>query len=65
VSRECSVPMYAVAGIFARENGQGLFFSPETAVDAGTTSAAVPPDKTDPETTPPTTPPRPKLQIVK
>ena len=64
VSLECSVPIYAVAGVFARENGQGLFFAPETAGDA-TTVAAVPPDKTDPETTPPTTPPRPKLQIVK
>src|SRR3954469_17703055 len=26
VSRECSVPIEAVLGIFARENGQGLFF---------------------------------------
>src|SRR6185295_583276 len=24
VSRECSIPIAAVAGIFARENGQGL-----------------------------------------
>src|SRR5918992_6395501 len=30
VSRECSVPIEAVLGIFARENGQGLFFPPET-----------------------------------
>jgi len=26
VSRECSVPMSAVRGIFARENGEGMFF---------------------------------------
>lgn len=26
VSRECSVPMCAVRGIFARENGEGMFF---------------------------------------
>src|SRR5918997_4527382 len=26
VSRECSIPVEAVLGIFARENGQGLFF---------------------------------------
>jgi stringent starvation protein B len=26
VSRECSVPMAAVRGIFARENGEGMFF---------------------------------------
>ena len=30
VSRECSVPIEAVLGIFARENGQGLFFEVET-----------------------------------
>jgi len=26
VSRECSVPMTAVRGVFARENGEGMFF---------------------------------------
>jgi stringent starvation protein B len=73
VSRECSVPMTAVAGIFARENGQGLFFAPESDVATGATGAigvsATPAHgaahKPDPETPPPTTPPRPKLQIVK
>ncbi len=39
VSRECSIPMSAVAGIFARENGQGLFFSPET--EAAADGAAI------------------------
>ena len=29
VSRECSIPVEAVLGIFARENGQGLFFPVE------------------------------------
>ena len=29
VSRECSIPVAAVSGIFARENSQGLFFPPE------------------------------------
>ncbi|OGA52093.1 MAG: ClpXP protease specificity-enhancing factor, partial [Betaproteobacteria bacterium RIFCSPLOWO2_12_FULL_62_58] len=29
VSRECSIPIEAVLGIFARENGQGLFFPSE------------------------------------
>lgn len=65
VSRECSVPMCAVAGIFSRENGQGLFFAPETTGDANVATSAAAPERTDPETTPPTTPPRPKLQIVK
>ncbi len=71
VSRECSIPMYAVAGIFARENGQGLFFAPEAAADAGAdaaipVSSQLPPETTEPESPPPpATPPRPKLQIVK
>ncbi len=67
VSRECTVPMAAIAGIFARENGQGLFFTPET--DAAVTVGAAPrapSEAGEPEPPPsPTTPPRPKLQIVK
>ena len=64
VSRECSIPMPAVTGIFARENGQGLFFAPEqSAMAAGV--AVTPTENTEPESPPPTTPPRPKLQIVK
>lgn len=30
VSREIAVPVYAVQSIFARENGRGVFFDPET-----------------------------------
>ena len=60
VSRECSVPIEAVLGIFARENGQGLFFEAEPPQTA-------PADTQSPGDTP--TPPsggtRPKLQIVK
>ena len=38
VSRECSIPVDAVLGIFARENGQGLFFPVEDAAsESGTT----------------------------
>jgi len=61
VSRECSVPIEAVLGIFARENGQGLFFDVETppAAPAATTDADPPGDNPTP---PPT---RPRLQIVK
>jgi stringent starvation protein B len=69
VSRECSIPMSAVAGIFARENGQGLFFTPEADTPAGAVAqGAAAPAGGDPEPPPPapsSTPPRPKLQIVK
>jgi stringent starvation protein B len=68
VSRECSVPMAAVAGIFARENGQGLFFPPEASgvvAGAGSAAARVPATAGEPEPPPPTAPTRPKLQIVK
>jgi stringent starvation protein B len=34
VSKEISIPINAVSGIFAKENGQGLVFSPETSVTA-------------------------------
>ena len=41
VSREIAVPMYAVLGVFARENGRGVFFGPESAPDQATTQAPV------------------------
>jgi len=61
VSRECSIPVGAVIGIFARENSQGLFFPPEPAMQ--TEGAVAPEAETVP--TPPTNGGRPKLQIVK
>ena len=63
VSRECSIPMSAVIGIFARENGQGLFFAAETETNAAGMSPTTSSAASEPE--PPPTPPRPKLQIVK
>jgi stringent starvation protein B len=69
VSRECSIPMSAVAGIFARENGQGLYFAPDAELPAGAMAqGAGSPAGGDPESPPPapsSTPPRPTLQIVK
>jgi stringent starvation protein B len=59
VSRECSIPVEAVTGIFAKENSQGLFF-PREAADASATST--------PEPTPPASSPnggKPKLQVIK
>jgi stringent starvation protein B len=65
VSRECSIPVEAVLGIFARENGQGLFFAEGQSPDVpaagqgnGTATGSG---------TPPASPNggKPKLQIVK
>jgi stringent starvation protein B len=60
VSRECSIPVDAVLGIFARENGQGLFFPAEESQPAAKGGEA-------PSDTPtsPTNGGRPKLQVVK
>ena len=56
VSRECSVPMSAVRGVFARENGEGMFFQaqpPEPAVaDAARDTSA----QATPASTPPNVP---------
>jgi len=60
VSRECSIPVEAVTGIFARENGQGLFFPPEAAVTEGAASVAE-----EKVPTPPTNGGKPKLQVIK
>jgi stringent starvation protein B len=65
VSREISVPISAVGGIFAKETGQGLSFqtSPSAPVQV------VPPKKNDgpPDNDPPDPPSggRPRLQVIK
>ena len=61
VSRECSIPVDAVLGIFARENSQGMFFPPEPAAQSDTTTASA----SEPARTPPTNGGKRKLQIVK
>ena len=60
VSRECSIPIECVLGIFARENGQGLFFPAEE-------SQPEPAQSETPDNTPssPSNGGRPKLQVVK
>lgn len=70
VSRECSVPISAVQGIFARENGQGMVFPAETqahsaapAADAPASGAPEKPD--DPKPDAPAPGGRPRLQVVK
>ncbi len=65
VSQEITVPVDTVAGIFAKENGQGLAF-PEPAAELQPPDEATQADEPPPDDRP--TPPssgRPKLQVVK
>jgi stringent starvation protein B len=61
VSRECSIPVEAVLGIFARENGQGLFFPAEEKTQAPPAEGETPSDTPSS----PSNGGRPKLQVVK
>ena len=65
VARDISVPIGNVVAIYAKENGAGMAFEPESDSAAADTSASALPGEHDPE--PPTVPPagRPKLQRVK
>ncbi|WP_369802435.1 ClpXP protease specificity-enhancing factor SspB [Sulfuriferula sp. AH1] len=65
VSRQLEIPIAAVAGIFARENGEGLGFEVSTAMPAENPSPVKSPISDD-DNPPPTAPAgKPKLQIVK
>ncbi|MHB1677934.1 MAG: ClpXP protease specificity-enhancing factor [Sulfuriferula sp.] len=63
VSRQIEVPIGAVAGIFARENGEGLGFDVSVQVNDAYV-ASTPSFSPDEDPTPPK-PSRAKLQIVK
>lgn len=64
VSRECSVPIEAVLGIFARENGQGLFFTQDAQTQAS--NSASPNGSGGPGATPAgPNGGKPRLQVVK
>lgn len=75
VSRECSVPMGAVRGIFARENGEGMFFQAQTSEPPSVEMAAPREASSSAAETPQPNPPAPTpagpngrkshLQIVK
>ncbi len=66
VSREVSVPINAVSGIFAKENGQGLSFAPALASEEGAMKdEAEQKTRKKDETPPPPTGGRPKLHVVK
>ncbi len=68
VSRELSVPIDAVSGVFAKETGQGLAFqqSPAMPVIGELSSADLSLTQSPPDDTPkPPSGSRPKLQVVK
>jgi len=60
ISRECSIPTMAVTGIFARENGHGIFFSSGDGMPQPDATQPVP--DSDPATPSGT---RPRLQVIK
>jgi len=66
VSREVSIPVDRVQGIFARENGQGAFFTVESPV-ALAAAPAVPVTATEVDAEPPRPPAagRSRLKLVK
>jgi len=69
VSREVSIPVDRIQGIFARENGQGAFFTvePPAALAAGPTPVALPPvaSQADAEPTRPPSAGRTHLKVIK
>lgn len=64
VSHNLYVPMSAVRGIFARENGQGMFFQPEESVVADNEPAEAAP-LPDSEQKKPAAGKKPSLKLVK
>ncbi|MEO8037178.1 MAG: ClpXP protease specificity-enhancing factor [Betaproteobacteria bacterium] len=66
VSRELSVPVDSVSGVFAKETGQGLAFQQPSTISGLSEMASIEKNDDRPDDTP--TPPtggRPKLQVVK
>ena len=65
-SRELEIPIPAVIGIFAKENGQGMFFQATEEITASAEVHPAEPLPVSPETPPPAKPPRGgHLKIVK
>lgn len=65
VAQNLYVPMHAVRGIFARENGQGMFFEVETQIEVASDKSAVKKDAIDDDSKQKTDKKRPNLTIVK
>ena len=62
VSREISVPINTIGGIFAKETGQGLSFQTSSPVSAQVVTPIVPPNDDRPL---PPSGGRPRLQVIK
>ncbi len=62
VSREISVPINTIGGIFAKETGQGLSFQTSSPVSAQVVTPIVPPNDDRPH---PPSGGRPRLQVIK
>jgi stringent starvation protein B len=65
VSREVSIPVDRVQGIFARENGQGAFFTVEAPAALVAGPASAPAGEADAEPPKPPSAGRSRLKIVK
>ena len=66
VSREVTIPVDRVQGIFARENGQGAFFAVEaTAAEPDKDTVAVPAEGADSEPPKPPAAGKARLKLVK
>ena len=64
-SRELQVPIHAVIGVFAKENGQGMFFQASDEVSAATVTQSTAASTSD-DAPPPAKPPRGgHLKVVK
>jgi stringent starvation protein B len=62
VSREISVPINTIGGIFAKETGQGLSFQTSPSLPAQVVAPIVPPNDDHPA---PPSGGRPRLQVIK
>ena len=59
------VPVHAVLAVYARENGQGMFFEPEMPPEETLASEGEAPEQPEPDPEPPRPDGRPSLRIVK
>jgi stringent starvation protein B len=65
VSREVTIPVDRVQGIFARENGQGAFFTVEAPAAVPAPAGSAPATGVETEPPRPPTAPKAKLKLVK